>query len=641
MRLKLETGPLRFLSSDATPAQRFVATAVCAVGGIGAYFIDPARAPQFAIPLIVIVYIAGGLRTLIEAGRALMSRQLEINFLMILVALVSAALGHWGEGAVLLFLFSLSDALERYGVERTRRGIRALMHLRPDTACVMRDGAESQVGVAELRVGDQVRVRPGERFPIDGEILDGSSAVDESILTGEPMPVEKEIGSTVFAGAINGTGSLVVRMTKEASQSTLARIVALVEEAQSNKVSVQRVIERWQTPYVVAALLICSSAILIALLFGLKPMEAIKTGMVLLVAASPCAVVLASPVTILAAVTRGARHGVLFKGGLHIERLAVVDTIAFDKTGTVTRGKPSLTSIDVADGADELQLLGLAASLERFSEHPLARAVVVAAGQRNAPAFEVTDFGSRPGAGVWGNYQGDWFGAGTPKLFEQQGIALPAALQQRMQENKNDTAIVLYAGPARWGLIHFSDELRPEAPAAINELRKAGIRRLVMLTGDRTGPAQSIAAQLGITDVRPNLRPDDKLTAIRQLTRDNRGVAMVGDGVNDAPALAAATVGIAMGAAGTDVALETADVVLMRDDLRSLSEAVRLARRCRGRIHQNLAFAMGSIILLVVITVICNIIWGSPLPLPLAVVGHEGATVLVMLNGLRLLVDSK
>ncbi|MGE0481656.1 MAG: heavy metal translocating P-type ATPase [Phycisphaerae bacterium] len=617
---------------DAGPEQRFVASALCALFALAALAAKLAAAPLTLWLCVVLSYVCGGLRATSEALVAVRARQPDINFLMIVAAVVSALLGHWDDGAILLFLFSLSDALERYAIERTRRSIHGLMKLRPDSARVVRDEREFTVPVEELQIGDIVRARPGERFPVDGVVVDGAGAVDESIVTGEALPIDKVVGSIIFAGTINANGALLVRTSKPATASTIARIVALVEDAQVHKAATQRTIERWQTRYVLGVLAISAATILGYLLATGNPGDALRTGMVMLVAASPCAIVLASPVAVLAAVTRGARQGVLFKGGSYLERLARIDTVAFDKTGTVTFGRPIVTSVHALDGYAEDDVLATAAALERLSEHPLAAAVVREAVRRRLPLAEVRDFASSPGLGVRGAVAGRWVGVGRADFFEQQGRELPPPLLREHANPRNGkTVVFVQRDDGLAGAIQLSDELRPDARDAVAALRRMGIAHLVMLTGDQPEPAARVAEAVGIDDVRAALQPADKLLEIQRLAKTNSGVAMVGDGVNDAPALAAATVGIAMGAAGSDVALETADIVLMRDDLRALAGAIDLARRTQRTILQSLAFAGGMIAVLILLTLT------GLLTLPLAVICHEGSTVLVVLNGLRLL----
>jgi len=615
--------------SDAPPRDRFLTCGACALFGILAARTEP-YGSHATLVFVVLSFMFGGLRTLIEAMRGVVALRLDINFLMILAALASAALGHWDEGAILLFLFSLSDALERYAFERTRRGIRSVMALRPSIASLLRDGQEQPCRVEELEIGDQVRVRPGERFPVDGIILDGCGAVEEAVVTGESMPIDKGPEDTVLAGTINLDGSLLVRVSQPATHSTIERIVKLVDEAQQDRVAVQRWIDTWQPWYVYGVL--CASAVTIlgGILMVGDVSASVTRGMILLVAASPCAVVLASPVAVLATVASGTRRGILFKGGSAIERLAMADTLAFDKTGTVTQGRPRLMSVEPSDGHDAEALLATAAALERHSEHPLAAAVVEAALQRGVPLLEAEQFKNVTGIGIFGRVLGHWAGAGRQALFQEHGIDVSQALAARMNRPGGESAILVMRGDGLSGVLSFRDELRPEAVQAFAGLRRLGIKRFVMLTGDLVEPAARVAQQLGVSEFKAELRPEEKLHEIRKLTGSGLHVAMIGDGVNDAPALAAATVGVAMGAAGTDVAMEIADLALMRDHLGTFVDAVALSRRCQRVIRQSLMFAFLAMAGLVVLTFL------GRLTLPWAVLCHEGSTVLVILNGLRL-----
>lgn len=619
--------------ADAEPRARFLHCGLCAAFGAAAGIFRFLELSFLVWPLVAACYLFGGFRTARGAVRAARGGGLDINVLMILAALVSAALGHWDEGAILLFLFSLSDALEAYSLARTRRSIRAVMELRPSTAWVSRGSVESEVPIGEVIVGDRVRVRTGERYPVDGVVLEGFGAADESLVTGESMPVEKAPGDNVFAGAIHTRGMLWIRATQPADSSTIDRIVHLVEHARESRIGVQRVIERWQTPYVYLVLAFSGAAAALRWLMGSEPIEAIRAGMVLLVAASPCAVVLASPVAVLATVTRAAKLGILFKGGTAIERLAAVDTMALDKTGTVTRGQPTITAIVPGQGMTPEQVLALAAALESQSVHPYAAAIVQAARQRGLELAELTETNDEPGLGVTARWKGDWVGAGRRALFDkhQFGAYLPAAIES----NHGEVAILVASERAFLGELRLRDEVRGDAIQAIEALRGMDIRRVAMLTGDRAEVAEPIARRLGVTDVIAGLKPEQKLKEIERLLATSKGVAMVGDGVNDAPAIAGATVGVAMGAAGTELTLDAADVALMRNEFSLLAEALHLARTCKRVIQQSLAFAFAVITILVGLTLSGN------LSLALAVVGHEGSTVLVMLNGLRILLTPR
>ncbi len=594
--------------------------------------------PSRLYRLLPAVCGAGGWGPARSAFEKLRERQLNVDLLMILAAIGAAAIGDWLEGVVLLFLFSLSGTLEAFAMYRTTRSIESLVQLRPREAWLVREGAieDERVAVDALKVGDAVRVRPGERFPIDGVVLEGETWADESTLTGESDRIAKPVGSNVFSGTINVQGSVVVRMSRAVADTTLERIVHMVQEAQSQKTPTQRFVESWQRPYVLGVL---AAALLVFLgarfLHTASWYDAFYHAMVLLVAASPCAVVVSSPAVMLSAIARAGRHGVLFKGAVHLESLGKVDTIAFDKTGTVTLGKPGVTEVWTENPADLPRMLSLAATVERRSEHPLGVPIVEEARRRGVILSDspLTDFHSHTGLGVHARIDGVWVGVGREGLFETHEIRLPTNLLERaeeMRERGQTTLLVAALEERLFGLIAVADQLRPEASATIDSLKARGIRRVVILTGDHERVARNIARQLHADDFRAGLMPDQKVVELRRLVENGGLVAMVGDGVNDAPALAAAQVGIAMGGAGTDVALEVADVVLMRDDLRALPLAIWISRLARQRVRQNMIFAFAMIGLLIL---------GSfaNLPLWLGVLGHEGSTVLVVFNGLRLL----
>lgn len=623
------------------PWEGVVATTLCLVFGLGGTLIghtELAPVREISIACWVVAYIAGGYGPARQAFEKLREGQLNVDLLMILAALGAASIGDWVEGVVLLFLFSLSGTLEAFAMYRTTRSIESLVRLRPLEAWRVRadSGDDERVAVERLAIGDVVRVRPGERFPVDGVVDSGESWADESTLTGESERIHKPIGAAVFSGTINTQGSPLIRMTRAVADTTLARIVHMVQEAQAQKTPTQRFVESWQRPYVIGVL---SAAVLV--LLGARYVhtsswyDAFYHAMVLLVAASPCAVVVSSPAVMLSAIARAGRHGVLFKGAVHLEMLGKVDVIAFDKTGTVTLGKPGVVEVWAPPGVNVQQLLGLAATVERRSEHPLGAPIVEEARQRGATLVDspLQDFHSHTGLGVHARIDGVWVGVGREGLFESHEIPLSDKLIQQaadMRARGMTTLLVVAVEAGLQGLIGVADQLRPEAAETLAALKRLGIARVVILTGDHERVARNIAKQVGADDVRAGLMPDQKVVELRRLEENGGLVAMVGDGVNDAPALAAARVGIAMGGAGTDVALEVADVVLMRDDLRSLPAAVWISRVARKRVRQNMIFAF---------TMIGLLILGSfaNLPLWLGVLGHEGSTVLVVFNGLRLL----
>ena len=585
-----------------------------------------------AIGLYALSYIAGGYEGAISAARMLRRGVLDIDFLMIVAALGAAYLGEWSEGAILLFLFSLSGALETFAMDRTRRAIEKLMALRPPVAIVRRNGHEVEVPVEEVNIGEEIIVRPGEAIPLDGVVKEGISAVDQSPITGESIPVTKKKGDTVFAGTINTEGSLVIVATKKAEDSTLARIIALVEEAQSERAPLQRFIDRFSQPYATSVVLFVLAYFVVGWqVLGWPFADVLYRSMTLLVVASPCALVISTPASFLSAIAAGARNGILFKGGVHLENLAKVKVIAFDKTGTLTIGKPTVTDVVPAPGYTKEALLQIAASVERRSEHPLARAIVRHAQERELPLVEPTDFRALVGKGVRGRVNGNEVYIGRDILMEEMGYSIPPALLAKARELRDQGKTVIWVGQdGIMGLIAVADVVRPQARDTLEVLRRLGIERIAMLTGDHKRVAEAIARQLGIDEVYAELLPEDKVTLIKELEQQ-APTAMVGDGINDAPAMALASVGIAMGAAGTDVALETADVVLMADDLGKLPFAVKLSRQARRIVFQNLLFSVGVMGFLIVATLTVGI------PLPLGVVGHEGSTLVVVLNGLRML----
>jgi Cd2+/Zn2+-exporting ATPase len=590
--------------------------------------------PWLPIVFFGLAYGAGGHDGLREAVRDLRHGVLNVDFLMITSAIGAAIIGEWAEGATLLFLFTLSGALEEYAMDRTRHAVQALTALRPREATLRLGNRERRVPVEAVRPGDVVIIRPGEQIPVDGIVVAGQTSVNQAAITGESVPVSKGVGDEVFAGTLNQEGSIDVRCTKEAKDSTLAKIITLVAEAQSERAPTQRLIDRFAHPYALGVVTVVILVILVGY-FGLqRPFaDVFYRAMTLLVVASPCALVISTPASILSAIAAGARHGVLFKGGMHLENMATLDTIAFDKTGTLTTGRPEVTDVFVFDAVPTDTFLQWVASAERKSEHPIARAIVRAAESRGLPLLEPEWFVSVPGQGVRAVINGRELLIGNIRLYNTENGANPDDLPPVVEElqSAGKTTVLVYEGRRLLGCLAVADQMRTNARETIQALYKAGIRRIVMLTGDHGAVARRIAAELQIDDIHAELLPADKVKVIKSYLDTGARTAMVGDGVNDAPALAMATVGIAMGAAGTDVALETADVVLMSDDLSKLPLALRLSQRSRRIITQNMAFALAMMVLLVIATLTVGI------PLPLGVVGHEGSTVVVVLNGLRLL----
>ena len=611
-------------------------TTITAIAALFAYLGDRLGfLPPMPVGILyVIAYLAGGYYGFQDSIKVLRRRRLDVNLLMIVAALGAAAIGQPAEGAVLLFLFSLSNTLQTYAMDRSRKAIANLLDLRPPVAAVRRGSDLVTVPVEELRHGDIVVVRPGERFPIDGVITSGFSDVDQSTITGESIPVQKELGDNVFAGTVNGSGALDVRVSHLAQDTALAKIVQLVEKAQSNKAHTQRTLDNFEQYY---ALLVLGSAALLtiipSILLGQDFHPTFYRAMTFLVVASPCALVISTPVSILSAIANGARRGVLFKGGVHLEQTATIRVVAFDKTGTLTTGTPSLTNLVPWDGTSEQELLRLSAAAESRSEHPLGSAIVKAAEKQKLDLPPATIFKSIPGKGVEAMVSNRKVWIGNQRLFNEKQLPIPEMMLSKAQQMEEDgQTVMLVNADGKWlGFLAVADTLRSNAAEVVAELKQLGVECTVMLTGDNHRVAANIAARTGVDQFHANLLPQDKVELLKDLRQKYGPIAMVGDGINDAPALATSDVGIAMGAAGSDVALETADVVLMADDLTHLPHAIGLSHRARSTVWQNLTFSMAVIVVLVASA------FGLSMPLTLGVVGHEGSTVVVVLNGLRLL----
>lgn len=567
-------------------------------------------------------------------------REIGIELLMSTAAVVATIMGLAGEGAMLVFLYSISEAAEGYTEEKTRAAIKALMDLAPKVALVRRGGVEREIPVQELEVGDVFIVKPGEAMATDGEILVGASSVNQAPVTGESVPVEKQPGDPVFAGSINGEGALEVRATKTFADNTISRIIHMVEEAQEKKGKSQRFIERFGARYSPAVLAIgILIAIVPPLFFSADWVTWITRATVFIVAAAPCALVISIPITLVASLGTGARQGVLIKGGVYVEELAKVKVVAMDKTGTLTRGEPEVTDVLLLRqdpdrlAASQQQLLALAAGIERRSGHPLAQAIVRHAEAQGIQPSELAEFRSLTGAGASARLDGRTIYVGSPDMFHSKlGVSLDGVwgdINQLQGEGK--TVVVLGDEEAPWGMIAIRDNIRLNAAKAIDAIHAAGVEKVVMLTGDNERTAQAIARELGIDEIYADLKPEDKVTKVRELAQRYGHVAMVGDGVNDAPALAEATVGVAMGAAGTDVALETADVALMADDLEKLAYALKLAKRNQSVVNQNLALSA-----IVIGALVIGAVAGA-FSLPIAVLGHEISEFIVIGSGLRML----
>ncbi|MFJ4269335.1 heavy metal translocating P-type ATPase [Streptomyces coelicoflavus] len=582
--------------------------------------LDLGSAPAWTYgPLYVVAYAAGGWEPALEGLRALREKTLDVDLLMIVAALGAAAIGQVLDGALLIVIFATSGALEALATARTADSVRGLLDLAPTTATRLRDGGEETVPTADLAVGDLVLVRPGERIGADGTVAEGTGEVDQATITGESLPVLRRPGDDVFAGTLNGTGALRVRVGRDPADSVIARIVTLVEEASRTKAPTQLFIEKIEQRYSVGVVVATLAVFGIPLAFGAGLTDALQRAMTFMIVASPCAVVLATMPPLLSAIANAGRHGVLVKSAVAMERLGEIDTAALDKTGTLTEGTPEVTAVrPLADsGLDEDALLALAAAAEHPSEHPLARAIVAAARARGLHIAPADDFTAAPGRGVTAVVDGRTVHVGRAEA--------PDGAETTVRVTRDGTLL---------GTLALTDRIRADAAPATAALTALTGTAPTLLTGDHAAAAARVADATGITDVRAGLLPEDKVEAVRERERAGRKVLFVGDGVNDAPALAAAHAGVAMGRAGSDLALETADAVVVRDELTTVPAVVRLSRRARRLVVQNLVVAGVFITVLVLWDLIGH------LPLPIGVAGHEGSTVLVGLNGLRLLRES-
>ena len=594
-----------------------------------------------ALLLLPAAYVIGGYESAREGLTTLFEeKELDVDLLMIVAALGAAGLGLWRreysfivDGAILILIFSISGALEGYAMQRTERSIRGLMNLTSDTARIWRNGQEEEVAISSLQIGNEVIVKPGELVPTDGLIVEGFSMLNQASITGESMPVEKAIGDEVFAGTINGNGALRLKIHQPPESSLIQRVIRLVEQAQTETPPSQQFIERFERGY---AKVIVVAGILLALVppffWGWSWETTIYRALIFLVVASPCALMAATMPTLLSGIANGARQGILFKNGAQLELIGRVRAIAFDKTGTLTTGKPQVVQI-MAVAQAETQLLQVAAALESLSEHPIGEAVVRFAQKQRVEWQPATNVQAHTGQGITGEIDQQLAIVGKAAFVKEHisgwSETLVASVQQ-LEEAGKTVVWVAYAGKLL-GVIAIADTVRPEAIRTIARLKQLGIQEVVMLTGDNERTARSIAHELGIDQVYSDLLPENKVEVVRSLQRRYQTVAMVGDGINDAPALAQASVGIAMGTAGSDVALETADIVLMADRLERLVTAIRLGRRSQRIVKQNIVFALSFIVLLLIAN------FASYMTLPLGVVGHEGSTLLVTLSGLRLL----
>ena len=588
---------------------------------------------DIVIGLLALSTVAGGWFVVPRGLRAAMNRALDMNFLMSVAAAGAWIIGEQTEAAATLFLFAIAELLETYSMDRARNAIKALMDLSPAEATVIRDGQEVRVPATEIVVGETVVIRPGEKIPVDGDVSSGRSSVNQAPITGESMPVDKEPGAGVFAGSLNGQGALQVRSTKPASDTTLARIIHAVEEAQASRAPSQTFVDRFARIYTPA---VVGIAILIAVLpplLGLGDSSTwIYRALAMLVVACPCALVISTPVSIVSGLAGAARAGILIKGGAHLENAGAVTTVCFDKTGTLTIGRPVVGDLVPLGSRSEADVIRLAMGVERHSEHPLAQAILEFGVARGHAAPPSTAFEALIGRGARAAIDGEVIYVGNERLARELGTATTKAIAELERlEHAGKTAVLVTTQREPIAVLGIADQVRPEARSALASLRDAGVRKLIMLTGDNEDTARAVAEHLGVDSYHAELLPDDKVRIVRELEGRGERIAFVGDGVNDAPALAAATVGVAMGAAGTDVALETADIALMGDDLTKLALAIRLSRRTLQVIRQNVWF---SIAIKAVFLVLAVAGWAT---LWMAVAADMGASLIVVANGLRAL----
>lgn len=601
-----------------------------AVGAITSLFGAPTITSNVFYALAMIL---GGFYVVRAGFASLKNFSFDMNFLMSTAAIGAAAIGEWAEGGTAIFLFSLGNTLESYTMDRARGAIRSLVALSPNEATVIRNNNEIKLPIREVRVGDIVVVKPGEKIPVDGQVIGGGSTVNQAPITGESLPVEKISGDEVFAGSINERGSLEVQATKRFEDNTLSRIIHLVEEAQAQRAPSQQFVDRFSRYYTPAVIGLAVLISIIPPLFFGAPFETwFFRALVLLVIACPCALVISTPVSIVSAIGAAARNGVLIKGGIYLEEAGSLQAVAWDKTGTLTEGRPEVTDIIPLNGRNKDEVLRLAMAIEARSEHPLAAAILRHGKHKGASFDEIQDFEAITGRGASARLNGSVYYVGNEKLFEDMGLTL-GLMATRVETLQSEGKTVILVGTSREviGLIAVADRIRDTAVSAIEKLKKAGVQHIVMLTGDNRRTAAAIAGKLGIREFEAELLPEDKVTAIKRLSEEYRKVGMIGDGVNDAPALATSAVGVAIGAAATNVALETADIALMSDDLTKVSYAIGLSKKTLAIIKQNITLSLvikGTFLLLAI---------PGWVTLWLAIAADMGASLAVTLNGMRLL----
>ncbi|MDI3257835.1 MAG: heavy metal translocating P-type ATPase, partial [Kyrpidia sp.] len=590
-------------------------------------------APMQWIGAYAAATLLGGWETFRKGLPSFLRLDFNMNTLMTIAVGGALAIGYWSEAAVVAFLFGVSEALESHAMERTRRSIRALAEIAPNRALIRRNGDERVLSVEDIRIGDVMIVRPGERIAMDGKVVKGRTTVNEAAITGESMPAAKEVGDEVFAGSLNHSGAIEVEVTKLVKDTTLSKVIVMVEEAQEQRAPSQDFANRFAKVYTpVVTVLAAGMALIPPLVFGAAWQPSIYEALALLMVACPCALVVSTPVAIVAAIGTAARNGVLIKGGVHLENIGSLRAVAFDKTGTLTQGEPAVTNVLLLQNQSEEEVLTVAAGIERLSEHPLAGAIVRETANRRLVPAEASEFESFPGKGARAKVGGTVYWIGSRRLFEERGVDLTVVDNRiRDLQNEGKTPVLLGTGDTVIAVIAVADRVREMSREAVDRLKRAGIERTIMLTGDNPATARAIAREVGVDEVRAELLPQDKVEAVKELEQRYGRIGMVGDGVNDAPALAAATTGIAMGGAGADIALETADVVLMADDLSKIPFTVRLGRAALRVIKQNIAL---SLFLKIAVLILAFPGW---LTLWLAILGDMGATLLVTANALRLL----
>ncbi|RGI28280.1 heavy metal translocating P-type ATPase [Melissococcus sp. OM08-11BH] len=585
--------------------------------------------------LFISAIVIGGFSLFTEGIKDLLKLNFSMEVLMTVAIIGASIIGEWAEGSIVVILFAVSEALERFSMDKARQSIRSLMDIAPKEALIRRNNEEKMINVSDIQIGDIMVIKPGQKIAMDGVVIKGHSAVNQAAITGESVPIEKQNKDEIFAGTLNGEGILEVEVTKHVNDTTIAKIIHLVEEAQGERAPAQAFVDNFAKYYTPSIMAISALIIIIPpLFFGGDWNKWLYQGLSLLVVGCPCSLVISTPVSIVSAIGNSAKNGVLVKGGIYLEEIGGLKAIAFDKTGTLTKGTPSVTDFVVSDTNQENQYLSIISALEILSQHPLASAILKEADRResNYQMIDIMNFKSVTGKGIKGDYQGTTYFVGSPKLFDSELIRQASVMKnyEKLQE-QGKTVMIFGTAQNILAIIAVADELRKSSSEVIAKLHQLGIEHTIMLTGDNIRTAKSIGEQVGVTDIKGDLMPQDKLDYIKELKEKYGKVAMVGDGVNDAPALASATVGIAMGGAGTDTALETADVALMGDDLQKLPFIVNLSRKTLKIIKQNITFSL-SIKFLALLLIIPG--W---LSLWIAIVADMGATLLVTLNGLRLM----